>query len=321
MIDMSKTLVIGRADASGLGRMTIEFCRHMQPGRVAVLNYQGRGPTDPALIPGSRLVSPPSMANHHLLAELMAGMATVVGFETFYNPAVLARARVDGLRTILFPMWECSPPWSEEADELICVSRRDMQAYPRGRLMRWPIDPVRFTSEGFPVQPTFLHNAGSHGYYGRNGTEFVLRAMGQCADLNACRFRVRSLEAIPPNWERPSHVAIESGDVPLERLYAGSVFVFPMRFEGLSLPISEAAAVGMPTIVLDLPEWEDWPQELRVRVSGTVEHAIGVRRVTYANPDVDHLASIMRGIAEHRIEARRPPCPPSWKEFKMEFCQ
>ena len=318
MIDLSKTLVIGRADASGLGRMTVEFCRHMKPGRVAVLDYHGRGRTNPDLIPGCHLINPASMANHHLLAELMNGMTTVIGFETFYNPAVVARAKVDGLRTILFPMWECSPPWSEDADNLICLSDRDLRAYPRGLRMDWPIDRRAFLANGFPMRPTFLHNAGSHGYYGRNGTEFVLKALNQCGDL-PCDFRLRTLEAIPSDWFRPPHVVIEQGDVPIDRLYLGTVFVFPMRFEGLSLPISEAAALGLPTIVLDLPEWSRWPQELRARVGGTVEHSIGARRVKYAIPDVDHMASIIRRVASHSIEAKAPPPPPTWDEFAKEF--
>jgi len=106
---------------------------------------------------------------------------------------------------------------------------------------------------------------------------------------------------------------IHEDDLP--RLYrACDAFVLPTRGEGWGLPCSEAMGCGLPTIATDcsgLREFMDHSNSYLIRVKGYtpvrdmiwIPHYIGFSH-RWAEPDIDHLAQLMRYVYENPEEAR-----------------
>lgn len=317
---MKGLAVIGRADDSGLGEMTVEFCRHMDPEMILVWWADSRGQTRmERLPPGAkrRLIDPRQAVNEETFEEALAGMRCVVAFETFYHTAALNVAARIGAKTVLFPMWECTPGWSEPVDVLICLSQEDMKHYPTGVRAHWPISRLKFPPKRCEVPPRrFVHNAGSFGYYGRNGTKAVLTASLKVNDV--AEIIVRCQEPIPADVACEHKAKILRGSFD-GRYDDADVFVFPMRFPGLSLPLLEAASMRIPTLVLDLPEWSDYPEVMRIPSCGVDGFRIGYRPVTYHRPDVEALAYKIRALATGAVRPELPPEPNTWEAFREWF--
>jgi hypothetical protein len=157
-----------------------------------------------------------------------------LSFETFYGLPYKGRR-------ILVPMYECTRP-SEKADKIISPSLLDKRYYPLSTFLPIPIAMDRFPKpkrKGRGVR--FIHNAGHGGLGGRNGTKEVL----------AARKLIKSKAQIIVR----SQVPFEGAEV-VDRAdywdgYDGDFFLFPEKFNGLSLPINEAMASGMAIMSTD----------------------------------------------------------------------
>lgn len=90
---------------------------------------------------------------------------------------------------------------------------------------------------------------------------------------------------------------------------AADCFVYPSRGEGWGLPPREAAATGLPAIATDATglavDIERWGIPLRVKRWVPAWHGFWERGTVgeWAEPDVDHLAELMRWCYEHREAA------------------
>jgi tetratricopeptide (TPR) repeat protein len=108
--------------------------------------------------------------------------------------------------------------------------------------------------------------------------------------------------------------ALAEDDMP--RLYrTADAFVLPTRGEGWGLPIMEAMASALPVLVTNWGAHLDFANDdnaYLIRSDGTVPVDEEQRRQSpfygpdhrWANPSVEHLASVMRHVFEHRAEAR-----------------
>ena len=146
----------------------------------------------------------------------------------------------------------------------------------------------------------FVHNSGHGGLKGRNGTrelveglrhvktsptviirsqspidETILGEVGLARDLSAERdtegrrkyeFKVNNVS-----------VLLQIGTWSQKELYSdGDVFIFPEKFNGLSLPLQEARAAGMLVICGDRFPMNQWlPTEPLIPVERTVKNRIG----------------------------------------------
>jgi glycosyltransferase involved in cell wall biosynthesis len=95
---------------------------------------------------------------------------------------------------------------------------------------------------------------------------------------------------------------------PLGRLYAScDAFVFPTKAEGWGLPVCEAMACGLPTIVTGYSAITDFADNSNAYI---IEHTMEDMKDewgtdgTWANPDVMHLRHLMRHVYENREEAK-----------------
>jgi hypothetical protein len=225
-------------------------------------------------------------------------------FETPFEWSLITYCREHGVKVVLMPMYECMPEVLPQfPDVFFCPSLLDFQYY-QDHTSRQPdsIEPFRryyadkggaayFTPIPVPgglekidwkqrkTAEVFVHNAGHGGLRGRNGTRELLDAL-QYVTVPA-RVILRSQEELfrskqeaagyLSSWRRgAAEVSVRVGTVPYAELYAdGDVFVFPEKFNGLSLPLQEARAAGMLIMCGNRFPMNTWlPKEPLIPVAG-----------------------------------------------------
>lgn len=146
--------VVGRAESMGLGTHTEEFAAAMQPERVVVMDCMNGRPLFAERIDNSVVVDVRQWrARPQRQMELLAGAEVVVAFETFYDDGLTGRMYRAGVKTVLLPMWEWSPPANVcGADLNVCLTEHDLAHVMRMRqhtgarrnravLADWPASP------------------------------------------------------------------------------------------------------------------------------------------------------------------------------------
>jgi hypothetical protein len=312
--------LIARASPTGLGYMSRDFAKHMQPERIILIDPGRRHPLFSDWYGDSRVYNASHWkATSAVVAEALQGARLIVGLETFYSTAVLDIAAAIGAKTIMFPMWECSPPYAGLASAVLCLSDEDAKRYPGGVRCYWPVSTeiIKHSERHWPPW-RFAHNAG-HSYHNRNSTAQVLAASNWLRGTGA-KLLVRSQFQIPDQWlsvlDESGAVSFASGLVTEDRneLYADvDCLVHPMQFPGLSLPTAEAAANGIPVIVSDQPEWSGWPYRVPCQPGPIKQFQIPVKM---REPDVESLGRLMRDMATGAIEKADQPRPTTWDDFK-----
>lgn len=162
----------------------------------------------------------------------------ILYFETCFDMDFMKRAKAKGILIVFMPMYECSNPnIVRMADKVINPSPLDQQYYPEGVFMPIPVNQTWKLRETAKV---FVHNAGNGGLGGRNGTKELLEAMKLVK--SPIKLIVRSQVKI----EAYNDPRIEYRIGTFDDIWSeGDVFIFPEKFNGLSLPLQEAYASGM----------------------------------------------------------------------------
>lgn len=193
-------------------------------------------------------------------------------FETPFDWRLIPYCKEKGIKTVLMPMYECMPsnlPYMP--DLIINPSLLDQQYYPQGVHIPVPVEvpwKARFEAR------TFVHNAGHGGLKGRNGTKELLEAMPFVQSPISLILRTQE----PINWYRSdTRIKLVVGTVPYEDLWeVGDVFIFPEKFNGLSLPLQEARAAGMLVMAADRFPMNQWlPNEPLIPVGRYEQDRIG----------------------------------------------
>lgn len=192
-------------------------------------------------------------------------------FETPFDWTLLDYCRGIGVKTVLMPMYECMPKvLPAQPDLFLCPSLLDLSYYPStdpstqsGKRMGYDPDGVSSRYLPIPVEQRwyqrdraeiFVHNAGHGGLKGRNGTQQFLEAIQYVKSDAKFVLRVQDREfAVEKQLlDRIKDRLMIEGTLPYDRLFLnGDVFVFPERFNGLSLPLQEARAAGMLVMATD----------------------------------------------------------------------
>lgn len=206
--------------------------------------------------PGSNVVSGRETTRDTTLANsFIKDMDAMLFFETPFYWSLLRTCKERGVRTYLMPMYECMPKKLPcEPDRFICPSLLDLRYFPdRSQFIPVPVDvPWKLREKAL----TFVHNAGHGGLKGRNGTGQLLDAMKYVK--SPIKLILRSQKKLQWGVD-DSRIDYRVGTFPASDLYTeGDVFVFPERFNGLSLPLQEAFASGMLVMATDRFPMNTW---------------------------------------------------------------
>ncbi len=164
----------------------------------------------------------------------------------------------------------------------------------------------------------FAHFAGNASH-NRDGTREVLLSarylMGTGAELRV--YSSFDLGRLTSPGERLGPIALMPSATTRREMFDGvDCLVFPRRLGGHSLATNEAAGEGIPTIVLDLPDWQEWPY--RVPAHPQPLERFGNQTCPVSRADPEELGQLMRQMALG-VDCRSHlnPKVPSWDEFRQ----
>lgn len=291
-----------RADCGGLGAMTWDAAQHLRADRIVIIDMgeAHRGPYLPERYDG---LAPEIVVVRYPILDpgpVLAGLDVLWTAEVPYGPTLLAAARERGVRVVLHAMTEL---WRAEyalADEVWLPTPWAMdgvladcqRAGTPTRIMPVPVNTDRIVYRERRTLGRALHVAAS-AMLDRNGTEIVADAY-------------RAGRYLPPLSARhvPERLAASLGWAvapPVRTHYEGwtdvDVLVLPRRYAGLSLPVLEAAAAGVPTVMLDRDPENSWPGIALVPASVTGHADMAGGRFPLWGCQPGHLAWTLRHLA------------------------
>lgn len=267
---MRRLGVVARADSGGLGNLTWELCRALQPDRVLIADIGEYGRSDTYVDRYDGL----NVRVHHGLcpdaddrAWLLDGSDVIYSAETWYSDDLPIEAAKAGVRTVLHVMPELFK--DQMADELWIPTIYRRQHVPGARLVPVPVALDRFTFEPRTPAEHFVA-LWAPAMLDRNGTDAVF------ASLEAIRvpLRVTVLGAQRRVELSDGPVTLDCEPRPYPKDYWGiwpddaDVLVIPRRYAGLSMPVQEAAARGMPAIMTAVEPQNEWPNIVGVSTRG-----------------------------------------------------
>lgn len=215
--------------------------------------------------------------------ELLQKSDILLFFENPFNWKLIPQARELGKKTILIPMYECTHfPFVYEPDRILCPSLLDYSFYfDRDKKCEMIQIPVNVKWKLRERAKIFIHNAGNGGLGGRNGTKELLQAMDYVK--SPITLIVRS--QVPIEQKKDDRIIYKIGTFP-DIWGVGDVFVFPEKFNGLSLPLQEAFASGMLVMAGDRYPINTWlPKEPLIPVEKyTTEKIFQEFKVAQYNP-------------------------------------
>jgi hypothetical protein len=181
--------------------------------------------------------------------------------ETVSDWDVVEMAKQRGIPVAMMPMYEWSPmPAPVRPDRYLCPSLLDLDYYRDLGPARFLPVPVEVPWRQRRRARIFVHNAGNAECAERNGTAELLRAITKVKSDARFLIRIQHSKRNARNQDklqtsmgelleqaiRNPRVEFSYQTVPFEDLWKkGDVFVFPEKYNGLSLPLQEAYACGM----------------------------------------------------------------------------
>lgn len=267
---------INYATDQGLGILVKSFYDHGILTDVLPLTNGPRRLAHPEWYPNS---IPPAGYNRQVALQFIREMNVMFFFETPFDWELIPICKDWGIKTVLMPMHECMPkqlPY--EPDLFICPSLLDLDCYPKNRQRKslfLPV-PVEVPWRERNEATIFVHNSGHGGLRGRNGTAELIDAMPYVKSPIQLILRTQDNVSFPNLDSRITH---QVGTIPYEDLWTeGDVFVFPEKFNGLSLPLQEAHAAGMLIMCGNRFPMNTWlPTEPLIPVESYSQSSVGQR--------------------------------------------
>lgn len=254
--------MIVRADQGGLAALTYEAWSHLKPSRTLVVlaRHTTRGFADLTRYPSTfgevRVVR--MMPGRADLEWLLTDVDVVYSAETWYSAQLPALAEQRCVRTVLHAMPELYDAITERADLALVPTTWRLDLVPGAEVLPVPVATERFTRKLRTHATTFFHIASS-AMCDRNGTELLLASLEHVTEFahlivrGGNRYLIEQCGKVTVTW-LPHHAGSYWEAWPADI----DVFLSPRRFAGLSLPMQEAAAQGIPTISLDLDPQCTW---------------------------------------------------------------
>lgn len=251
--------------------------------------------------------------------ELLECCDTLFFFEEVFQWQTIPKARQKGIKTVLMPMYECTrSPLPYEPDLILCPSLLDLD-YFIGKNAHFIPVPTNVRWKRRKNAEIFVHNAGNGGLGGRNGTQDIIEAM-RYVDV-PLKLIIRSQVPIKQSDDPRIEYRIGQFD---DIWNEGDVFLFPERFNGLSLPLQEAFASGMLVMAGDRYPINTWlPNEPLIPVDHYVTEKISVE-LDSARFDPKTIAQKMcscygADIEKYSLQGREWAKQNSWKALKETY--
>ena len=184
-------------------------------------------------------------------------------FETPFYLEILEMAKAMNIPTIFMPMYECTP-FPIDCDVYLSPSDLDYKYnsifYKNKKNIRVNVpvpDAIKWKER--KRAKVFVHNAGNGGTYDRNGTKELIESMRYVESPIRLIIRSQTKNFVC----KDPRVTISNKHITFDQLWAnGDVFIFPEKFNGLSLPIQEAYSSGMVVMCGDRFPMNSWlPKE------------------------------------------------------------
>lgn len=256
---------IARCDDGGLGTMTVEFVRHVKPDVVLVVMptaARGTNRLDRIDAPLVLVADWPSTDDDPWL-QLVGLCDAIYTAETPYHPHLPAWCAMTDTRLVVHAMpeyyrWGDTPPFDVWAPTYYRLDQLPRET----PVVPVPVDLDRLKRRDVTRVRRVLHiSSGAH--YDRNGTHLLKRALVRCRE---------PFELVIGGVHRPtrsvSRVTVETKSTVDEywQWYEDvDALVMPRRYGGLSLPMQEAAACGLPVVMLATDANAEWTHpDLRV---------------------------------------------------------
>lgn len=238
-------------------------------------------------------------------------------FEEVFHWSIIPKAREKGVKTVLMPMYECTRnPLPYQPDQIIVPSLLDLEYYPGAEFIPVPVEvPWKLRTKA----EVFVHNAGNGGIGGRNGTKELLEAIKLVQ--SPIKLIVRSQRQI----EAVDDPRIEYRVGTFDNIWdEGDVFVFPERFNGLSLPLQEAFASGMAVIAGDRHPINTWlPKEPLIPVGNYFEEVIArpFQSARYTHQAIANAIDSLynQDITRFSLAGKQFAEKNSWKQLKGAY--
>lgn len=243
--------MICRMDNSGLGTMSWEYARHLKPHKILLIDA-GRGPTFPERYEDFNIRIVTGMLDSQDISWLLDDIDIFFTIETPYNWKFVTQARAKGVKSVLYTMYEMSPPkLPAEFDYYLCPSELDKRYFPlRSTIIKPPVALDRLKYEKRTIATTFIHTASHGGVSGRKGTQLFLDAIPLVKNPNA-KFKIFTWKPFTSNDPRVTIEVVNFKNY-WQAWREGDVLVYPQDYNGMCLPIQEAMASGLAVISTDI---------------------------------------------------------------------
>jgi len=288
MAKIPKLGLIARADDSGLGRLSQDFFNHLPIHKVMIV-YNNIYDIYPERYPDDSLICRRGKPDLEEIDVFLRDIDIVLTFETPYNWNLFSEAHKRGIKTVLIPNYEWTPQTLPVVPDLmICPSQLDYDEMKYNTMgvnevihLPIPVDREKFPFKLRKKAEVFVFNNGHGGHLERNSWHELFQAISLVK--KEAKFLIRS-QVYFPYVINDSRIKIEYGDLPQDKLFSeGDVYIWPHKFDGLSLPIQEALSSGMPVISTNIyphntylpKDWLFEPESIsKVFVRREIDYAI-----------------------------------------------
>lgn len=283
---------------------------------------------------GTPIVASRPFEMHQSFRDMVARVDLMLFIETPFDWDAIRYCQSRGVRTVIMPMYECTPvKRPHEPDLWLCPSLLDMEYFSQGKFVPVPVEyPWRHRSRA----RRFLHNGGHLGLRGHKGTLEILKAMEfvkSPIELKVTSQDKPGLERIldqVPETYGDDRIFIDYSDIPHENLYDGyDVFIMAEKYNGLSLPPAEARAAGLLVVTSDRFPLNSWlPRHPLIPVSSYQKARVGGGYMEYDEAIVtpeDIAATIDQiydsDISEYSLSALDWAKGMSWEVLKPQIME
>lgn len=255
--------MICRMDNSGLGTLSWEFARHLKPKKILLVS-NGVFQTFPERYAefDTRIVPPTSTITRDLMNWMTEGIDVIFSCETFYNWELVKEAKLKGVKTALYTMFEMTPVSMPYKPSLfICPSELDYQVMDDPKVyLPVPVATDRLDWRERKEAKHFIHTASHGGVNFRKGTRLLIDAMMYVkSDIKLTIYSWTNQSVVDPRVE----VKVQNFKNYWQVWREGDALIYPQDYNGICLPVLEAFCSGMGVVTTDMFPFNQWlPNDL-----------------------------------------------------------